>query len=167
MVGGVLAGLTYTYYDSPNQGLDLYGEGLGVFDELAFTLKYVAADTLGWFEPAVKLGFPDGNDGVYLELSARPGFQFMLQQNPVTVSFPLILGIGLDDYYGDENIEAFLTAGVLGSVPLPVNRNQYGDWRLNAGIDFTFRDDALEDLHRFDDGGSVVTRALIGVSFMY
>jgi hypothetical protein len=165
LVGGVLAGVTYTYYDSPNQALQT--EGLGVFDELAFTLKYIAPDTLGWFEPSVKLGFPDGNDGVYIELSARPAFQFMLQQSPVTVSFPVILGIGLDDYYEGENVEAFLTAGVLGSMPLPLSPAQWGDWRLNAGLDFTFRDDALEDLHRFDDGGSVVTRALIGVSFMY
>jgi hypothetical protein len=125
---------------------------------------------LGRLNLSGKMAFPVGggtSDGVYFEIGARPALQYMIQDNPITISFPLILGIGIDDYYGDENVETFFTAGVIGSVPLPVDRNQYGDWRLNAGIDFTFRDDALEDLNQFDDGGSSVTRGLIGISFIY
>lgn len=161
LVGGILAGVTYTYYDSPNNALE-------AFDELALTAKYVAPDTLGRFNLQGKLAFPtDTDDGVYFEVRARPAFEFMVQQNPITVSVPLILGLGIDDYYGDENMEAYLTAGVIGSMPLPVSPREFGDWRLNLGIDFTFRDDAIQDTHPFDDGGNTITRALVGLSFMY
>jgi hypothetical protein len=162
LVGGLLAGVTYTIYDSPNNAL-------GEFDEVALTLKYSGPDMLGRLNLNGKIAFPvdDEPDGVFFSIGARPAFQFMVQQRPITISVPLILGIGIDDYYGDENVETFLTAGVIGSVPLPVDSSQYGDWRVNAGIDFTFRDDALQDLHPYDDADDVVTRGLIGISFMY
>jgi hypothetical protein len=161
LVGGILAGVTYTYYDSPNNAL-------AAFDEFALTAKYVGADTLGMVNLQGKLAFPtDTDDGVYFEVSARPAFQVTIQESPITISFPLILGIGIDDYYGNENVETYLTAGVIGSVPLPVDPGQFGDWRVNLGIDFTFRDDALRDIERFDDGGSTVTRGFVGLSFMY
>jgi hypothetical protein len=161
LVGGILAGVTYTYYDSPNNALR-------AFDEFAFTAKYVGADTLGRVNLQGKIAFPtDTDDGVYFEVSARPAFQLAVRESPITISFPLILGIGVDDYYGNENVETYLTAGVIGSVPLPVDPSQFGDWRVNLGIDFTFRDDALRDINQYDDGGSTVTRAILGLSFMY
>jgi hypothetical protein len=161
LVGGILAGVTYTYYDSPNNAL-------AAFDEFALTAKYVAADTLGRFNLQGKIAFPtDLDDGVYFEVSARPAFQLMVRESPITLSIPLILGLGVDDYYGDENMEAYLTAGLIGSIPLPVSPREFGDWRVNLGIDFTFRDDALEDINVFDDGGSTITRGFVGLSFMY
>jgi hypothetical protein len=80
-----------------------------------------------------------GNDeGSYVQFDLKPGFTLIESETyPVTVSFPLTVGISAGDYYeiGGETDETFGFAkgGVTFSVPLAFIPEDYGAWSASAG----------------------------------
>jgi hypothetical protein len=156
--------LTYTAFTSPN-GASATAE------ELAFAARYVgdASDFL-MFDPQMKLAVPvDGSDGAFLQLTAAPDLgSFSVGKQDVSVSLPLTVGIGIDDYYGDGTD----TTGYFGaslSVSAPLNLpDGYGDWTLGASLDGIYRSDELVAFDPIgEDAGNFVTLATISLSFAF
>ena len=111
------ADVTYTGYTSPNGTF-------GTVKELSTGIGYDD----GLFAPYATFAFEldgqaDGgtNEGNYLELGAGPGFA--LGNSPVSLGFPIAIGLSLKDYYETaESSETFgfFQFGAIVSVPLPV-----------------------------------------------
>jgi hypothetical protein len=161
----------YTAYTSPNNSFDSV-------QEIAFGLSFDDSDLLGALalSPHILLavevqGAADGTDsGVYLELGIQPGLTLIESEDyPVTLSFPMKLGLSLDDYYqdpntGDDDTFGYFDLGIMGSVPLAFIPASYGAWEMHAGVHFLFLGDSLEEFNRGDSFQAIGT---IGISLAY
>ena len=71
-------------------------------------------------------GQADGGlgEGVYVELGVEPGLH--LEGTPVSLSFPLTVGLSLSDYYeeapGNDDVFGYVDLGLVASVPLRVQK---------------------------------------------
>ena len=160
--GGINLGATYTAYTSPNSSFSnvkevsfKVGSGRGVhpYGLMAFEL-----DT----RPG--LGQADGgsNAGTYLELGAAPGWP----DAPVNVSFPIKVGLSLNDYYelaGVDHKFGFLSLGALASVPLG-HRTNYGAWNVHGSFEFLSLGDTAE---AFNAGKQQKLVGLAGIGLSY
>lgn len=90
----------------------------------------------------------DSDTGVYFEIGVEPRLAFCLdgcsccgyaadccRGTPITVSFPVTVGLSLSEYYqdaaGDDSTLGYVQVGTKVSVPLPI---ACGEWRFIAGI---------------------------------
>ncbi len=166
------AGVIYTAYTSPNGAFDTY-------QEIAFKFAFDDSKLLGPFAlspsilVAVELdGQADagrGDEGVYLQLGIQPGFKlFEDAKYPISVTFPMTLGLGFDDYYelntGNNNTFGYFDLGLVASVPLSFIPAAYGAWEIHAGVHFLFLGDNLEAVNRGDSFEAVGT---FGLSMVY
>lgn len=156
--GKVSLTTTYTFLTSPSDAYE-------TVQELDFTLAYDDTNLLGAFalHPYVLLGIETGADasdgansktGTYLELGIAPGFSFDLGKTPIGISFPISVGMSLDNYYqdaaGNDDTFGFFQIGAKASIPLPFG-DRYGKWTLNAGISALFLGDHTADYNAGDD----------------
>jgi hypothetical protein len=111
---------------------------------------------------------PGASRDAYLEVGITPGFEFKAGNLPVAVSFPIVLGMSLDDYYfdadGDETFWGYGSAGIAASVPLPIPA-RYGTWSLTGSLTY---------LHLFADSAQAANRGdddewiwKVGIGFSY
>ena len=153
-------GLTYTAYLSPNNTF-------GTVKELALSLAVDDSVLLDSFtlSPHVLLaieldGQADGGagEGVYLELGVQPGLS--LSGTPVSVSFPVTLGISLTDYYegtaGNDDAFGYIDLGLVASAPLPVPES-HGAWEVSGGVHLLSLGDALTSFNGGDEFQAVGT----------
>ncbi len=178
--GGVTLGLAddwetgvfYTIYTSTN----------GVFtstQEIAFSIAYDDSDLLGPFalSPHVMFAFEfqgggatGPSTGTYFELGVEPGFTAIESEKyPVTLSFPLTLGLSLDDYYqdpitGSDSTFGYFDAGAVATVPLAFISPDYGSWEAYVKVDFLFLGSSLETINNGDDFQVIGT---VGVAMTY
>ena len=159
---GVTVGTTYTAYTSPNSSFSAVKElsfrvgtrdGLAPYGLIAFEL-----DT----RPG--LGQADGgqNAGTYLELGVAPGWTDL----PVNVTFPIKIGLSLNDYYelaGIDHPFGFLSLGAAASVPLG-HRTNYGVWNVHGGLEFLSLGDTAE---AFNAGSQQKLVGSVGIGFSY
>jgi hypothetical protein len=164
-------GVTYTAYISPNNAFS-------TVQEISFSFSFDDSELLGAFAlaPSALLavevkGQADGgsNKGVYLQLGVEPGFTLIESENyPVSLSFPLTLGLSLSDYYqnstGDDDTFGYFDLGVNLSVPLSFIPADYGSWEVFVKGDFLFLGDNLEAVN---DGDSFEAIGTIGISLAY
>ncbi|MBI2217866.1 MAG: hypothetical protein HYU51_11255 [Candidatus Rokubacteria bacterium] len=163
--------VTYTAYTSPN----------GFFDtvqEIALGLAYNDAKLLGPFalNPSVVLAFElDGqadagaSRGTYLQLGVAPGLTlFEKSRVPVTLSFPLTVGLSLEDYYefgtGGDDTFGYFSGGVAASLPLAFIPASFGAWQLKAGVGVLTLGD---NLRRVNAGDDVEVIGTFGVALTY
>ena len=159
------ADVTYTAYMSPNQSF-------GTVKELAFGIAYDDGMLGPYATFAFELdGQADGGaldeEGVYLELGVEPALP--LEDSPVGISFPVALGLSLNDYYRgfgatDDNAFGFFNIGAIASVPIPVPAG-YGSWDFSGGVNFLFFGDGLKAINGDDDDAKVI--GIVGVSLSY
>lgn len=157
---------TYTVLTSPS---DAYK----TVQELDFTLAYDDTEmlkdfalhpyaTLGWEIGANGSDGGDSNAGIYLELGVAPGFTFDAGKTPVSISFPVTVGLSLHDYYqnglGEDDTFGFASVGVKGSIPL--NSEGRFKWTLNAGVSAMFFGDHVADFNSGRDHQCVGTVGL-------
>jgi hypothetical protein len=116
-------------------------------------------------------GQADGgsNKGVYLQLGVEPGFTLIESENyPVSLSFPLTLGLSLSDYYqnstGDDDTFGYFDLGVNLSEPLSFIPADYGSWEVFVKGDFLFLGDNLEAVN---DGDSFEAIGTFGIALSY
>ena len=160
-------GLVYTAYLSPN-------DTFGTVKEVALSLAVDDSALLGGFSlsphvlMAIELGGQaDGgaSEGVYLELGVEPGLS--LSGTPVSVSFPLTLGLSLTDYYegtpGNDEALGYVDLGLVASAPLPVPES-YGAWEVSGGVHLLSLGDALTSFNGDDELQAVVA---FGFSIWY
>ena len=157
--GDVGVDLTYTAYMSPRGSW-------GTVKELALGLSHdsVAA-------PYATLAFElSGNaagdsGGTYFELGIEPSAP--LEDAPVSVSFPIAIGMSPSDYYNPGGVNhafGFFSAGLSLGVPLDVPE-QYGEWGLALGVNALMFGEGLKLVNGDDSGAKVI--ALFGLSLGY
>ena len=160
-------GLIYTAYLSPN-------DTFGTVKEVALSLAVDDSALLGRFtlSPYVRMaielsGQADGGagEGVYFELGVEPGLS--LEGTPVSLSFPVTLGLSLSDYYegtpGNDDVFGYIDLGLVASVPLRVPES-YGAWEVSGGIHLLSLGDALTS---FNDGDGFQPVGTFGFNIGY
>ncbi len=179
--GPVGLDITYTAYMSPRGSW-------GTTKEVAFGLSFdnpVAPYATFAFETA---GGADGFDkGAYFELGVEPSAP--LEDAPVSLSFPVTLGLSLNDYYqymglgeghteddghghDDEGHFELHSGGTFGffsigaSLGIPLNvAEEFGEWGLALGVNMIRLGEGAKAI----DGGDSSTKviALFGLSVGY
>ena len=81
------------------------------------------------------------DEGIYVELGANPGLTLNdSEKYPVSLTFPIKVGLSGDDYYEDEtgNDDTFgyASGGLKFGVPLAFIPEDYGTWSATAGVTF-------------------------------
>lgn len=150
---------TPSYYTflSPNDGFD-------TFQGLNAKLAYDDTDLLGAFalHPYVQVLWELENkagtgpdEGVYYEIGVAPS----VPVGPVTLSFPLVLGLGSSDFYTDANgsneTYGFFSAGVTASYQLKFIPECYGVWTATAGYTYYNLGDGTDNYNTQKRGGNV------------
>jgi hypothetical protein len=171
LVETVTLGLTYTAYTSPN-------DSFGTVQELAFSLTLNDSQWLGAFalNPSLLLageftGQADAGRarGVYLQLGITPSYTFAPESAyPLTVSFPVTLGLSVSDYYefatGDNPTLGYVQFGPALSVPLGFIPKRLGTWVVKGALELLVLGDTLKALN---DNDTVKPIGRIGVSLVY
>lgn len=159
--GGWRAGTTYTIYSSPN-------DVSPTVHELAFAVGYGGDNVLGRLAPQAKVATRvDDNDGVYAELQLAPAFTPL--GDVVTLTVPVVLGVGFDDYYGaDTGTSVYGSVGLTAGFPLRFVPSDYGAWTFTVGADMLVRDGDIRRTGRgFDDQDTIVVIGRAGISLVY
>ncbi|MEQ1858579.1 MAG: hypothetical protein ABMA13_01435 [Chthoniobacteraceae bacterium] len=117
----------------------------------AFALHpYVQA--LAELENKVGTG-PD--EGFYFEFGVAPSVPL----GPVTLTFPLTLGIGTSDFYvnekGGNESYGFFSAGAIATYPLAFVPECYGSWSLNAGYTWLTLGQGSDYIYSKTQGGTI------------
>ena len=158
--GGWGADVTYTAYMSPRGSW-------GTVKELAVGLSH--DDVIA---PYITLAFEiDGsaagdNEGTYLELGIEPSLP--LEDAPVSVSFPVAIGLSPSDYYDPGGVNeafGFFNVGAMLGVPLSGVPAEWGSWEFTAGIQLLFFGDGLKAINGSDDGVEPI--GIFGISLGY
>ena len=156
------ADVTYTAYMSPNQSF-------GTVKELSFGLGYDDGVLGPYATLAVELeGQADGglNEGTYLELGVGPALA--IPGSEVGLSFPVAVGLSLNDYYegaaGDQTF-GFFNVGAIVSVPIGGIPAKYGSWEISGGVNFLVFGDALKAINGSADDFEPV--GVFGISLGY
>jgi hypothetical protein len=161
--------LEYVNYMSPNNAF------AGV-EELILGVGYDDSELWGDFLGGgfalnpyayIAFGIDDkaGDDTVYLELGLAPEFVLVESEEiPVTLTIPVALGLGLNNWYidedGDDNTFGFFSIGAIVSVPVTFIPAEYGSWTASAGLTVLFLNDA-----QFENGaGSNISNTRFIVS---
>jgi hypothetical protein len=161
----------YYFYTSPN-------DAFSTVQELNLKLKYDDSEALGRFAmaPFVNLAIETHrtsfapNEGVGVQLCVEPTlYSFEHDRYPVTFTFPMELGLAIDDYYedatGSENVFGYFTWGVKASVPLAFMPKEPGAWSFGvAAKGYAFSSDLANAANDGDDLQDQVVGSL-GVSF--
>jgi len=164
--GGLNIGSTYTAYTSPNSSFSTVKE---------ISFKASADEAVGLvlrphaliafeLDTAPGLGQADGGQfaGTYLELGVAPGWS----DDPIDISFPIKVGLSLNDYYelaGVDHKFGYLSLGALATVPLG-RTTSYGSWNVHGGFEFLSLGDTPE---AFNGGEQQKLVGSIGVGFSY
>ncbi len=171
-VGNVGYSVTYLAYTSPSGAWE-------TIDEIVFDLEY--DDTEWWgdsgftltpslsFAWEVGANFTDGADtepGLYLQPGITPAFSVegVALVERIDFSFPITVGISLDDYYedsnGEDNAFGFVSFSAQASIPLPVPV-AYGSWSLWGGVQFLILGDTTSEVNDGDDTAVIGTLGLL------
>ncbi len=162
--GPVGIDLTYTAYMSPRGSWGTTKEvALGLsFDNVAAPYATVAIETAGGAE-----GGP--NKGTYLEIGFEPAAPI---DAPVGLSFPVALGMSLNNYFEYVDAAGAMTDGKFGffsvgaSVGIPLDTpEEYGSWELGLGLSALVFGEALKAINGEDSGFKPI--ALVGLSVGY
>jgi hypothetical protein len=160
-----LLGVTYTVYTSPNDTSPTY-------QEVALAGKHTGRLLGVRLEPQLKVAVPvDREDaefqtGVYTELKVAPSLKPLGEV--MTLSFPLKIGVGFDDYYGPgSGTSAVASAGLTASFHLHFMPRGYGRWTFSVGGEAVFRDDDIRRLSTLDgdDSSILIGRAAVTVTY--
>jgi hypothetical protein len=152
---GLSTSLTYVTYTSPNGGFS-------TIQELDWGLAYDDSELLGdvALYPAATFAFELDNsalgsrEGGYFQLSLAPSHTF--DPYPVTLSFPLNLGLSLYDYFqvsggGPNNTFGFFTFGINMGFPLEFIPEEYGSLTMKFGANIYVLSNTLESLNEGDE----------------
>ena len=173
LVGQWQADVVYTQYMSPN-------DTFSTVKELALSLAFDDSERMGALAlaPYVMLAIEtSGNaagidSGAYVEFGVEPGLP--LEDSPVSLTFPVTLGLSLSDYYqnvdpmvsmvGDNDAFGYFDLGLIASVPLLGVNESYGSWEVSGGVHLLFLGDSLEALNAGDQFQAIGS---FGVSIGY
>ena len=147
----------YYFFLSPS-------DAFGTIDEFTLTLGLDDSEWMGaWaLNPHLLLAVETGSNatdgfdnGVYLELGIEPGWTTdggTLRD--VEVSFPLVVGLSLSDYYegenGEDEVFGYFAFGAVVTVPLG-EESAWGAWALTLSAQILYLGDAASSFNNDDD----------------
>lgn len=161
-IGNFGFSVLYITYTSPSDAWE-------TIDEVATTLTY--DDSAWWGEsgftltPSLTFGwevgsnFTDGADaerGLYLQPGITPAFEIddVPLVDTVGLSFPITVGLSLDEYYedaaGEDETFGFFSVGAKASIALPVP-SAYGNWTLSGGAQLLILGDTTSTINDDED----------------
>jgi len=174
-------GLTYTAYTSPNNAF-------GTIHELAVSGSH--DDSGAWdgtclegsgLQPSVTIAFEldgqaDGgsNEGIYLGIGIEPSFTLIDNQDqPVTLSIPVTVGLSLGDYYedplspggSDDSNFGYLDIGAVLSTPINAIPADYGQWEASLGLHYLLLSESTENANANGDDSEFILS--FGISMGY
>lgn len=163
--------MQYYFYTSPS-------DAAGTIEEAYFSFAYDDSELLGaWaMHPTAVLAIETGNNaadggrnGTYLELGIAPGFSFDAGLGEdIEISFPVSVGLSLDNYYeganGEDDVFGFASVGATASLPLGLDPS-WGAWTLSAGVQALFLGDAAASFNTNNDDFEVI--ATVGISLEF
>ncbi len=141
--------------------------------ELDIAFSYDDSDDLGDFalSPYVLLAieFDDanGSEDTYIELGGKLSLDPFIptsEDYDVSLSVPFAVGLGVDNYYPDNDFFGYASVGILAGIPLDFIPSDYGTWEAHAGLTAYFFNDG-EGLN--DGGDDFQLVASIGVGLEY
>lgn len=170
--GAFTVGFIYTAYNYPNGAFETIQE-LGAkvtWDDtefqkgkLGFALKpYVAA--------YAETSDGNGSEDWYGEVGVAPGIYTFNKDGkyPVSLSVPITVGLGLKDYYfdndGHEEFLGYFSAALAASVPLPIP-SDYGSWSLTGSVQYLYLN--AEGLQTINHGEDYELIGKVGIAFAY
>ena len=158
--------LSYFEFDSP-------ADNFSTARSVNFNLAFDDTDFLGAFalHPHVAVlmeldapGFAGlQEDGWYYEIGIAPSHTF----GPVTVTIPVNVGLGNNEFYAGSNY-GYTSAGIVLSTPLSFIPEKWGAWTASAGYTYYNLGDTLQDFAAVQgDGDSTqhVFSGSIGLAF--
>lgn len=144
------AGFTYTASMSQNSAL-------GKFKKLSLNVRFFDSVCLSpYLAVAVDLGGQAdgcGNEGPDLKVGIKPAIR-LPDDVPVSLSAPVLVGLGLSDYYeakGQDNTCGSFNLGLSLGVPFSGMPERYGSWKLTAGVQSLMFGDGLKVINDSDD----------------
>lgn len=154
---GWLVGLTYEYYTNPSASTT------------AQQVALAAAHT-GWWSPLAELEIPTDGPGYLATVGISPSWKFNKRgPRPWTLTLPLTVGVGVDDYYGRHTgTTGYFSVGLTASTLLQFMSPDYGNWTLSAGFRAVVRDDELRQVGpAFASTDTVIPIGAVSISFVY
>ena len=162
--GGVRMGASYTAYLSPNNSFR-------TVKEVGFTLALDDSARPVPLSPyalvAIEIeGQADGGagSGTYLELGIKPGLSAGTR---LAVSFPVKVGLSLNDYYeGPAGSSSFgyVETGAVATVPLTFVAPGFGTWSVRGGVSVLGLGASLQSLN---GGRRAKVVGLLGLGMSY
>lgn len=151
----------YTWLYSPAGGVEFAEE---IYAGLSYDDSELWGDGFDGLQPYVTIVFEidGGSDsplagtaekGIYYEVGIGPSFDLTDSLDaPVTLSLPVAVGFGKDDYYqyvnsagaADDDTFGFIQVGVVLSMPIEAIPAEYGAWEVAVGGYYIALGDANE-----------------------
>ncbi len=162
-----LSYVAYTYDTGPGSTIEEIDVAISYDDSELFD-GIPALNPYALF--AFEIAQSGGTEDSYLELGIEPSFTIVESEDqPITLSIPVALGISLDDYYvdstGSDETIGFLSIGAIFSTPLNFIPSEFGSWEATAGLVALLLND---DHVGFDDNGEdFQVIATFGLSMSY
>ena len=127
---------SYVRFESPNHAFIAVNaaEFILSVDDSDWLGAYALHPHVSWFRPFPG-GWDSSDEGSYFEFGIEPERAFGKSERPVTISFPIAVGLGQKRYYLGEHF-GFFSAGVSVSVPLAFIPSSWGEW--NFGLSGTY-----------------------------
>lgn len=155
---------TYVAYTSPSDA----------FDTLQELILSVGVEDPWSLAPHAAIGFELGSDGalgdpgIYLELGIEPGFEVPIgDAGALGISFPITIGLGLDDYYenpgGGDELFGYLDVGAVAAWTLPGD-GALGAWTLTGAANLLLLGDANRAVNG-DENVEIVGRLGLSIAF--
>lgn len=121
---------SYVRFESPNHAFIAANaaEFILSIDDSDWLGAWALHPHVSWFRPFPG-GWESSDEGSYFEFGIEPERSFGENERPVTVSFPIALGLGQKRYYLGEHF-GFFSAGVAVSVALVFIPASWGEWSL-------------------------------------
>ena len=170
--------LGYTIYTYP-------GDALETTHEVGVSVGY--DDTKHWTDMGIE-GFGlkpevgiykeiadrNGTQDTYAEIKLSPGLVIDRELIPgfgkAGITFPVVLGLSVEDYYldsdGDNELFGYIQGGVAVSLPITGIPARYGSWNLVGGVNYIHM--LADSTEIANDGGTdYEVQGTIGISMTY
>ncbi len=172
-IGKFNLNVMYIEFLSPN-------DAFGTARNLQLKLSYNDSDSKFPISPYAIVFFElDGkagtgrDEGIYVELGIAPGIPLGSGANAAKLTFPIYVGLGFSDFYGnadgDDETFGYAAAGVVYSTPIPfLSDAGYGAWTFSVGGYFYYFGEGTQDANEAigtDTEYDFVGSMSIGVAF--
>ena len=155
---------SYFEFDSPSDSFD-------AARNINLNLAYNDTDLLGAFAVHPHVTYlrtlqgiaatGKSGQGNYYEAGIAPGLPAF---GPVTITFPVTVGFGSDNFYAENKTFGYASGGVAASIAIPGIPTQCGTWAVNLGVNYTYLADQNADVANCDNN-RVVYSGGIGATF--